>query len=45
VTTRAYGDFNDGYWGNDGLFWFSDAANSWYRDDAHHRLAFMWAAS
>lgn len=31
-----YGPFNDGYWGNDGFFWYSDGNHAWHRDDAHH---------
>ena len=31
-----YGPFNDGYWGNDGFFWYSDGGHNWVRDDARH---------
>jgi hypothetical protein len=31
-----YGPFNDGYWGNDGFFWYSDANHGFHRDDQHH---------
>ena len=31
-----YGPFNDGYWGNDGAFWYSDSASSFHRDEGHH---------
>lgn len=32
----SYGPFNDGYWGDDGYFWYSDANNGWHRDEGHH---------
>ncbi|HEY0107834.1 MAG TPA: hypothetical protein VGB91_17255 [Rhizomicrobium sp.] len=32
-----YGAFDDGYWGTDGAFYYSDTHDhSWHRDDAHH---------
>jgi hypothetical protein len=31
-----YGPFNDGYWGNDGFFWYSDARHAFHRDEGHH---------
>ena len=31
-----YGPFNDGYWGNDGFFWYSDAHRGFHRDDGRH---------
>jgi len=32
-----YGPINDGYWGSDGVFWYSNARGHGYqRDDAHH---------
>jgi hypothetical protein len=31
-----YGPFNDGYWGGDGFFWYSDATHRLHRDDGHH---------
>ena len=27
-----YGAFNDGYWGDDGAFWYSDAGHTMHRD-------------
>lgn len=31
-----YGPFNDGYWGNDGFFWYSDARHDFHRDEGRH---------
>ena len=31
-----YGTFNDGYWGNDGAFWYSGGDRIFHRDEAHH---------
>jgi hypothetical protein len=31
-----YGPFNDGYWGGDGFFWYSDAGHRLHRDDGRH---------
>ena len=31
-----YGPFDDGYWGNDGFFWYRGGDRGWHRDDAHH---------
>jgi hypothetical protein len=31
-----YGPFDDGYWGNDGFFWYSGRDHAFHRDDAHH---------
>jgi hypothetical protein len=32
-----YGPFDDGYWGTDGAFYYSDYRDhSWHRDDGHH---------
>jgi len=32
----SYGAFNDGYWGRDGAFHYSDGNNNWHRDDGRH---------
>ena len=33
----AYGPFNDGYWADDGFFYYSTGGDRHYRrDDAHH---------
>ena len=32
----SYGAFNDGYWGNDGAFYYSDGQHNWHRDDGNH---------
>ena len=33
----AYGPFYDGYWGDDGFFYYTDAeGHPYHRDDAHH---------
>jgi hypothetical protein len=33
----AYGPINDGYWGQDGVFYYSDGpGHPFRRDDAHH---------
>jgi hypothetical protein len=32
----SYGAFNDGYWGNDGAFYYSDGSQNWHRDDGNH---------
>jgi hypothetical protein len=32
----SYGAFNDGYWGNDGAFYYADGERNWHRDDANH---------
>jgi hypothetical protein len=32
----SYGTFNDGYWGGDGAFYYSDGQRVWHRDDANH---------
>jgi hypothetical protein len=33
----GYGPYNDGYWGDDGAFYYRDAADHpFIRDDAHH---------
>jgi hypothetical protein len=31
-----YGPFNDGYWGDDGFFWYSGGDRAWHRDENHH---------
>ena len=31
-----YGPFDDGYWGNDGFFWYTDRSHAWHRDDGGH---------
>jgi hypothetical protein len=31
-----YGPFNDGYWGNDGFFWYSGGDRAFHRDEGHH---------
>lgn len=32
-----YGPFDDGYWGNDGFFWYySGRDRIWHRDEARH---------
>jgi len=31
-----YGPFDDGYWGDDGFFWYRGGDRGWHRDDAHH---------
>ncbi len=31
-----YGPFTDGYWGDDGFFWYADGTHNWHRDDARH---------
>lgn len=31
-----YGAFNDGYWGNDGFFWYSGRDRVWHRDEGRH---------
>ncbi len=31
-----YGPYNDGYWGNDGFYYYSDNNRAWHRDDSHH---------
>jgi hypothetical protein len=31
-----YGPFYDGYWGDDGLFYYSDGAGGFRRDDGNH---------
>jgi hypothetical protein len=31
-----YGPFDDGYWGTDGFFYFSDGHGGFRRDDEHH---------
>jgi hypothetical protein len=32
----SYGAFNDGYWGNDGAFYYADSNHNWQRDGAGH---------
>ena len=32
----SYGAFNDGYWGNDGFFWYSGRDRVWHRDEGRH---------
>jgi hypothetical protein len=32
----SYGTFNDGYWGRDGAFYYSDNTHNWHRDDGNH---------
>ena len=32
----SYGSFNDGYWGNDGAFYYADGNHNWHRDDGNH---------
>jgi hypothetical protein len=32
----SYGAFNDGYWGNDGAFYYTDGERIWHRDDGNH---------
>ena len=32
----SYGAFNDGYWGNDGAFYYADGQRTWHRDDGNH---------
>lgn len=32
----AYGPFVDGYWGDDGAFWYQGGDHAFHRDDAHH---------
>ena len=32
----SYGAFNDGYWGNDGAFYYTDGERKWHRDDGNH---------
>ena len=32
----TYGAFNDGYWGNDGAFYYADGEHNWHRDDSNH---------
>jgi hypothetical protein len=31
-----YGGFNDGYWGNDGFFWYSGRDQVWHLDEDRH---------
>ena len=31
-----YGPFDDGYWGNDGFFWYSGRDRAFHRDEGHH---------
>jgi len=31
-----YGPFVDGYWGNDGAFWYGTSRTGFRRDDGHH---------
>ncbi len=31
-----YGPYNDGYWGGDGYFYYSDHPGHFNRDEAHH---------
>jgi hypothetical protein len=32
----SYGPFYDGYWGDDGYFWYRDNASQMHRDEGHH---------
>jgi hypothetical protein len=32
----AYGPYYDGYWGDDGLFWYRNRSGHYIRDDGHH---------
>jgi hypothetical protein len=31
-----YGPFDDGYWGNDGFFWYRGGDRGFHRDEGHH---------
>ena len=31
-----YGAFDDGYWGNDGYFWYRGRDRAWHRDEGRH---------
>jgi hypothetical protein len=32
----SYGAFDDGYWGDDGFFWYRGGDHGFHRDEAHH---------
>ena len=32
----AYGPYDEGYWGDDGVFMYRGSDHQWHHDDAHH---------
>jgi len=40
-----YGPYLGGYWGTDGVFFYSDRTGNWLRDDAGHFRHDRWAGA